>query len=386
MTLSARARALPASGIRAMMERARQLPDVIHLEVGEPDFPTPPHVVEAAVRAAREGATRYTPTAGLPSLRAAIAARFAAEGLPASPEEVIVTPGAVFALAAALLAVVDPGDEVLIPNPGWPNYRAVLHAIGATPVSYPLRRELAYVPDVEEIAPQVTPRTRALIVNSPANPTGAVFPATVVHRLVDFAREMDLVLISDEVYEAFVYEGTHVRPAVTDRDGRVVTVSGVSKTYAMTGWRLGYALARGGIAEAMARIAEPFVSCPSAIAQHAAEAALTGPQEGVAEMRDAYRARRDLVVELLAPEGILPAIPRGAFYALVDVSRVGMDAEAVAMRLLEEVRVAATPGEAFGDQARATLRISFASPPEAVAEGCRRIARFVRAAAQVTGP
>jgi aspartate aminotransferase/aminotransferase len=361
-----------------MMERARLLPDVIHLEVGEPDFPTPPHVVEAAVRAAREGATRYTPTAGLPSLRTAIARHFAASGIPATAEQVVVTPGAVFGLATALLAVTDPGDEVLVPDPGWPNYVSALRAIDGTPVPYPLRREAGYVPTVDDLASRVTGRTRALILNTPANPTGAVFPRETVEALVRFARDAGLVVISDEVYEAFVYEGAHTRAARFDVDGRVVTVSGCSKTYAMTGWRVGYVLATAELAEAMTRLAEPFISCPSAVAQHAAEAALTGPQDGVAQMRDAYRARRDLVVTLLGAAGLLASTPRGAFYALIDLSRVSRNSLAVAERLLEETRVATAPGETFGRQGAGLLRLSFAAPAALLEEGCRRIIAFGR--------
>ncbi|MDR7519786.1 MAG: aminotransferase class I/II-fold pyridoxal phosphate-dependent enzyme [Armatimonadota bacterium] len=375
--LSRRAQGIQPSGIRQMMERARQIPDVVHLEVGEPDSNTPDHIIQAAAEAARAGFTKYTPSAGLPSLREALARKLSVQnGLPTHADQVVVAPGSVFALAAAMLATVDPDDEVLVPDPGWPNYTSVLQVIGARIIPYPLPRLTGYLPDLAALRRLVTPRTKAMIVNSPSNPTGAVFPRETVQALSDVAVEYDLYLIADEVYEEFVFEGEHVSPALFDSDGRVISVFGFSKTYAMTGWRLGYARAATAVAEVMTRLAEPFVSCPSSVAQKAAEAALAGPRTDVERMREFYRRRRDTVVAILGPEGLLAAVPRGAFYALVDLSRLGADSVALAGRLLEEHHVATVPGEAFGRSGAGLVRISFAAEPRLLEEGCRRIVQF----------
>lgn len=375
--LARRAQNLRPSGIRQMMERARQIPEVIHLEVGEPDVNTPDSIIQAAADAARAGFTKYTPSAGLASLREALARKlFEHNGLPTGADQVVVTPGSVFALAAAMLAIVDPDDEVLVPDPGWPNYASALQLIGARVVPYPLARGAEYLPDLGALRRVVSPGTRAVIVNSPSNPTGAVFPREAVRALADLAAERDLYLISDEVYEEFVFEGEHISPAAFDRDGRVVSIFGFSKTYAMTGWRLGYARANPEIADVMARLAEPFVSCPASVAQKAGEAALAGARGDVERMREAYRRRRDAVVEILGPEGLLASVPRGAFYALVDLSRMGTDSMALAGQLLEEQRVATVPGEAFGQSGAGLVRVSFATEQRLLEEGCRRIVRF----------
>jgi aspartate/methionine/tyrosine aminotransferase len=232
------------SGIREVMELAQAIPDAIHLEVGEPGFPTPVHIVEAAHLAAQAGFTKYTASAGMLSLRKLLVGKLKdLNGLEVAPESIVVTPGAVTAIATAIMAVVEPGDEVLLPDPGWPNYQMMVPAAGAVAVLYPLSAENGFTPDLAALDRLVTPRTKAMVINSPGNPTGAVFSRDVVLQLLAFARRHDLYLISDEVYEQMLFEGEHVSPARFDSDGRVVTVSGFSKTYAMTGWRLGYAVA-----------------------------------------------------------------------------------------------------------------------------------------------
>ena len=370
-------RQMPRSGIREVMELAAGLPDVIHLEVGEPDSNTPTPIIEAALEAARAGFTKYTANAGFRSLREALVVKLAVEnGLRATPDEIVVTPGAVCALASAVFATVDPGDEVLIPDPGWPNYVSMVRLAGGVPVRYPLRRGNGYVPAVDDLEPLVSPRTKLAFLNSPANPTGAVYPEATMRALVDLAVAHDLYVLSDEVYEAFVFEGRHVPAARFDRDGRVISVFGFSKTYAMTGWRLGYAVASGEVAALLAKIQEPLVSCASAVTQKAAEAALRVPREGQEATCRAYRARRDRVVEILEPAGLLAAVPRGAFYALVDLSGLSRDSSALARELLLEERVAAAPGETFGTEAAGMIRISLAASEEALEEGCRRIVRF----------
>jgi aspartate aminotransferase/aminotransferase len=376
--LAERPRTMRYSGIRRMMELAAGRPEVIHLEAGEPEPTTPEHIIEAAATAARAGFTKYTSSAGLPSLREALARKVRERnGLPAGPEQIVVTAGSVFALAAAMLATVDPDDEVLVPDPGWPNYTSLLQLIGARVVPYPLRRDRGYVPDLAALAGLVTARTKLMLLNTPGNPTGGVFARDTVERLMEFANAHDLYVISDEVYEDFVFDGEHVPAASYDHDGRVITIFSFSKSYAMTGWRVGYAVADAEIAALMGRLAEPFVSCPPSVAQKAAEAALAGPQEPVARMRDQLREHRDLVVELLGPAGLLTAVPRGAFYALVDLSALGGDSSKLAEQLLDEEAVATAPGETFGAEAAGTVRISFATERARLQEGCRRIVRFV---------
>lgn len=375
--LSTAVSAMPRSGIREFMELASQLDGVIHLEAGEPDFITPEAVIRAAYDAARGGFTKYSGNAGLPSLREAIARKVREEnGLAVGPENIVVTSGSVCALATAVLAMANPGDEVLVPDPGWPNYINMVLLAGATPVLYTLRQENGYLPDMDEVASLVTPKTKLIMLNNPCNPTGAVFPRETVEALAAFAEEHDLYVVSDEIYEVMVFEGAHEPIAQFDTAGRVVTVFGFSKTYAMTGWRLGYAVAPVPIAELIMRLQEPLVSCASTISQKAAEAALGLPSEVAAAMRDAYRDRRDSVVDILGGAKLLPFVPQGAFYALVDLREVGLDSYAMAHELLREERVATAPGDTFGPSCAGMLRIAFTTELENVAEGCRRIARY----------
>ena len=367
------------SGVRVLMELAARVPDCIHLEVGEPDFPTPAHIVEAAYRAGREGFTKYTPNAGLPSLREAIAAKVRREnGLACVPDQVVVTPGAIAALALATLTVAGRDDEVLIPDPGWPNYQSIVALAGARPVHFPLRADRGFQPDPGEVEALVTPRTKAILVNTPGNPTGAVFTRETAEALVRLAARRDLYVISDEIYEAIVFEGEHVPLARFDGDGRVLTIFGFSKTYAMTGWRLGYLVTSRDLAPRAASLLEPITSCASSISQKAGEAALAGPQDCVRQFRDSYRARRDLVRDLLEGTDLLATVPRGAFYALLDIGRTGGTAMQFAQALLERERVAVTPCESFGPSGARAVRISFATADHLLKEGLGRLVAFAR--------
>src|ERR687890_296159 len=349
---SALAQALPRSGIREVMDLARQMDDVIVLVVGEPSFNTPAHIIDAAAKAAHAGTTKYTPNAGLPGIRAAVAERYTRKfGRSIAPA------------------------EVLIPDPGWPNYVSMIGLARTVPVRYPLRPENGYLPQVGEIEERITPRTKALIINNPSNPTGAVFPEETVRTLVELARKHDLWLISDEIYEDLIFAGQHVPAARFDAE-RVITISGVSKSYAMTGWRIGWAITDPELVALCGKIQEALVSCPPAVSQAAAEAAVRGPQDVVEEMRAAYQRRRDLVREILEPVGLLPTIPEGAFYAMVDLRGAGIYSRDLSRMLLEEERVAAAPGSTFGNVAEGMVRISLATADDDLAEGCRRIVRF----------
>jgi len=373
---SALAQALPRSGIREVMDLARQMDDVIVLVVGEPSFNTPPHIIDAAAKAAHEGTTKYTPNSGLPGIRAAVAERYTKKfGRPVTPSEVLVTAGAVNALAAIVAAIAEEGDEILIPDPGWPNYVSMIGLARTKAVGYPLDAGHGYQPDLAAMEALITPRTKAIVINNPSNPTGAVFSEAMVKALVELARKHDLWLISDEVYEDLIFAGEHVPAARFDAE-RVITVSGVSKSYAMTGWRIGWAITNPELVALCGKIQEALVSCPSAVSQAAAEAAVRGPQDAVEEMRLAYQRRRDLVQEILEPFGLLPTVPQGAFYALVDLRQAGIPSRDLSRMLLEEERVAAAPGSTFGDVAEGMVRISLATADDDLAEGCRRIVRF----------
>ena len=373
-------RQMRRSGIRMIMDLAWQVPDAIHLEVGQPDFDTPEHIIEAGCRAARSGFTKYTPNAGIPSLREAIVRKLKRRnGIEVTPDHVVATPGAVTAMATSLLTLTEAGEEVLIPDPGWPNYEMAARAIGAVPVRYPLDPNADFLPDFAALEGLVTERTKVLMTNTPSNPTGAVFPEAVVRRLVEFAGEYDLYLISDEVYEDIVFEGKHVSAAPFDRDGRVISVFGFSKSYAMTGWRLGYAVAPLPIAEVITKMQEPFVSCPVAISQKAAEAALEGPQDAVREMCAAYRRRRDAAVRILKEHDLFTYSPRGAFYLLMDISGCGKDSYTFAKDLLREKKVAVAPGGTFGEIGERYIRISLATAEEHVVEGLTRVCTYIKA-------
>ena len=318
--LSSVAEALPKSGIREVKALADQMENVIHLEVGEPSFNTPAHIIDAAFEAAGRGETKYTSNYGTPKLRSAIAAKYsAAWDTDITIDNVLASSGGVNAIATIVLAIVEPGDEILVPDPGWPNYISIAGTAHAVPVRYRCLPENGFIPDPAEIEALITPRTKIMILCNPSNPTGVVFPAETVEALVRLAQKHDLYLIADEIYEALVFDGEHTPASRFDKDGRVITISGFSKTYAMTGWRLGYAIANPELILLAGKMMEPLVSCPTGPSQAAGIAALLGPQDCVSGMREAYRQRRDIARDLLAPAGMLPAVPQGAFYALLDL-------------------------------------------------------------------
>lgn len=374
---------LHRSGIRAVMalaaQRAQSGREVIRLEVGQPDFPTPAHIVEAAVKAARDGLTGYTPNAGIPSLREAVAARVATRsGRPVTAENVCITSGAVMAIQLALLALIEPGDEVLLPDPGWPNYRSAVMLAGGVATSYPLDPAQGFALDAEVIAAHITPRTRVIIINSPGNPTGATFGAAEIKALLELARRHNLFVISDEVYEDFVFDGAkHVTAFTPAADDRVILVSGASKSYAMTGWRIGWLVAHPAITAAAAALVEPQTSCPSSLSQVAAEAAVCGPQDVVELMRATYERRARLLSDKLAGTGLLLARPAGAFYAMIDIRKSGRPAETFVRDLLEATGVAVAPGDTFGQVSANSVRLSLASADDEIAEGLSRLIAYL---------
>lgn len=377
--LSSVSQNMKRSGIRVLMELAAKVPDVIRLEAGEPDFITPDHIIDGGFEAAKSGFTKYTTNAGFLSLREAIVDKLVrVNQLEVEPNNIVVTSGAVSSLSASIFAIAEEGDEVLVPDPGWPPYRSMVELAHAIPVPFLLDAANDFALDMDELNRRVTSKTKAIIINSPSNPAGSVFNGEVMEYLVAFARQHDLYVISDEVYEELVFEGEHVSPARFDGDGRVVSVFGASKTYAMTGWRLGYLMGSEEITTLVKKLLEPLISCAPAISQKAVEAALRGPQDCVEEFRSSYQRRRDRVVEILEPAGLLGAVPRGAFYALVDISSTKMDSDTFVRELLEETSVAAAPGATFGSQSEGYVRISFATREEDLVEGLHRIKAFIK--------
>lgn len=366
---------MPPSGIRQIAELSWQIPGSISLCIGEPGFPTAPHILEAARQALARDDTQYTANGGIAPLRAAIAHRQkATQGVEVAPEQVFVTAGGAQALHLALTLTVGAGDEVLVPDPGYPTFAMTTHMLQATPVPYVLRPERGFLPDPAELGALVTPRTRVLVLNSPSNPLGTVLPGALVRELVRFAREHDLWILSDECYEAFTDGVEHVSPARFDTDGRVMTSLTCSKTYGMTGLRLGALITPPGHEDTLAAAQEAIVSCVNTPTQYAALAALTGPQDAVDRARAYYRDSRLLAEGILREKGI-PFLPaRGAFYLWADVSHVSAgDVAAWAVSFLRERHVALAPGSAFGAGGEGWVRISLCGDRDQLAEGLGRL-------------
>ena len=362
------------SGIREVVNLALVTPGCIRLEVGEPNFSTPKHIVEAAVEFARKGQVKYTATAGLLSLRERIAAKLdRVNGIQAGVTNINCSVGGVGGIAAAVAALVEPGDEVLIPDPAWPNYRLMLAWAHGTLVRYACPPGNQFLPDPKQVESLITPRTKLMIVNSPCNPTGAVFPRQLLEALVEVAVRHNIYLLSDECYDEVILEGEHLSPGSFCTDGRVISAFTFSKTYAMTGWRVGYVVANDTISDSITKILESNSSCIPTVCQKAAEAALDGPREPLRDMVDAYRDRRDLCVGLLDEAEMLISRPRGAFYIMADITRSGVDSREFAFDLVKTKQVAVAPGTAFGESARQAVRISLASSPEDLAVGIGRM-------------
>lgn len=370
--------AIPASGIRAIAAAAWARPNALHLELGEPADPTAPHIVAAADRAARDGRTHYGPTAGLPEFREAVAAKLVRDNgwsdAAADPGRVVATAGGVGALFAAYSALLDPGDEILIPDPGWPNFAALAHAVGARPVPYPLDPATGGPPTRDQLDALVTDATRAVVVNSPANPTGAMWDAGQLAEVGEWAASRGLWVVSDECYDRLGLDGPAAGIATCAPEVGAVSVFSLSKSYAMTGWRLGYAVAPPPLAATMTRVQEAIASCVSTVGQLAAVAALTGAQDAVERMRLGYAATRDAAVAACDRLGLSYVRPRGAFYLWLALPAVVRDAHAFAVELVEGRGVAVAPGSAFGVAGEGHLRVSLAADRADVIAGLTAIA------------
>ena len=366
---------VPGSGIRAIYEVAVTLDDVIMLAVGEPDVPLAPHIAAAAKAAWDADETNYTPNAGIPELRAAIAAKLARDNdIHVEVDRVWVTVGATQALHQAMALTLGGGDEVLLPDPGYTTFTMNARMLDAVPVPYSLLPEHDFLPDLAQLESLVTDRTRMIIVNSPSNPLGVVFPREVLAQLLEFAERHDLWILSDEVYEAFTYGAEHVSIASLGGADRVLSAFSLSKTYAMTGVRVGYLVVPPGFSDTMRKVQEATISCVATPDQFAAVAAIEGDQAHVEQAARHYRDNFEAAVEVLAASGIQYHQPRGSFYLWVDVSHVSNgDVAAWALAFLLEHRVALAPGSAFGRSGEGWIRVCLAASRDDVVEGLGRL-------------
>ena len=367
----AKARRLEAEGM-----------DVVHLEIGEPDFDTPANVVEAGRNALADGYTHYAPSPGLPEVRARIAEEVATtRGISVSGDNVVITPGAKPIMFFAILALVDEGDEVLYPNPGFPIYESMIRFVGGVPSPIKLLPSRDFRVDVDEVAEQITPKTKLMVLNSPNNPCGSVIGKDDLERLAELATEHDLTVLSDEIYIRFLYEGKHHSiasfPGMRDR---TIILDGFSKTYAMTGWRIGYGVMPTELVEPISRLATNSVSCTASATQIAAVEALDGPQDASNDMVAEFKRRRNIFVDGLNDiPGIRCPMPAGAFYAFPNVEGTGMTSRDFADTLLESYGVACLAGESFGKYGTGCVRFSFANSEQNIRLALGRIEEMVRA-------
>ena len=380
--LASRIAALSGEGALSVYARAKELEaqgrSIIHLELGEPDFHPAVPVVEALRAAVADGRDRYCAVAGLPALREELSRYLArTRGLDVGAESIVVAPGCKIALFLALMALVEPGDEVLYPDPGFPAYSSITRGLGGVPVAFELAERRGFQPDPEEIAARITPRTKVLIANSPGNPTGTQYSDAVQRRIAQLAVEHDVYVVSDEIYARIVY-ATAFRSLMSypGMAGRTVIIDGFSKSFAMTGWRLGYAVAPPAVAEALAMLAVNSYTCVAEYTQHAAIEALRDRDQATPRMVAEFARRREqFIAELNGVPGFRCLAPEGAFYAWVNVAATGRSADDVCRILLEDVGVAAIPGAAFGAAGAEFVRFSFASSTATLREAVERMRR-----------
>ena len=370
LSIDSKAKAMKAEGI-----------DVCGFGAGEPDFDTPEHIKQAAIEALQAGFTKYTPSAGIPELRAAIAEKLAADnGLTYRASQIIVSNGAKHSCYNAILATCQPGDEVIIPAPYWVSYPDMVKLVGAEPVIVPTMERNNWKMRPEDFENAMTPRTKMLIINTPGNPTGAVYTREELAAIVEIASGEDIYILSDEIYEKLVYDDAkHVSVASLSKEAYdlTITVNGFSKSYAMTGWRLGYLAAPEAVAKAVDSIQSHTTANPSSFSQRGALAALKGDQQSVSDMRDEFDMRRNYMLDRLAKIPNVTAVkPQGAFYVLVNISQLGLTSQNFADRLLSKSNVAVVPGAAFGDDR--TIRLSYATSIDIIKKGLDRFQDFCR--------
>ncbi len=364
----------------------RQGKEVVHLQIGEPDFDTPRHIRQAAAQALEEGWTHYGPSPGLMDFRQTIAEYVAkTRGIPVTAEQVVVTPGAKPIMFFVMLALLNEGDEAMYPNPGFPIYESVIELLGAKAVPLPLREERDFAFDVDEFERLITPRTRLMIINSPQNPTGGVLDRKTLDRVAEAARKHDFYILSDEIYSRIIYEGEPLSLSTyPELRERVIVLDGFSKTYAMTGWRLGYGVMEPTLAKHVARLQTNCNSCTNSFVQRAGIAALRGPQDDVDKMVAELRRRRERIVAGLNKlPGISCRMPHGAFYVFPNIKKTGMKSQELADSLLNEAGVAALSGTAFGAHGEGYLRLSYANSLPNIEKALQKMNDFLTARVRV---
>ncbi len=373
----------PASGIRKMFDLAQKYDDVVKLTVGEPNFDTPQNIKDAAKRAIDEGYTHYSPNAGLPELREAIAKEYLKYSRDYTLENVMITVGGMEAITMCLIATVNPGDEVIIPDPCFPNYVGQVMVAGARPVSVPVYEENDFSIKAEDIEKAITPKTKAILLNSPSNPLGSVITKDEIIKIADLVRKYDLIVYSDEVYDKIIFDDFEYFsiaqiPEVRDQ---VLVINSFSKSHAMTGWRIGYIVGHKDIISAMPKLQEGIVSCVSTFTQRAALEALQGSQDEVRKMHSDYLRRRDILINgLNSIPGITCKKSPGSFYAFANIKELGVSSEQFAEDLVKHARVVVVPGSAFGSMGEGYFRTVFANSDENLKEAVRRIDEYVRKA------
>jgi len=379
--VSEKSKGMPRSVIREMFAMQTGLEDVVSFALGEPDFTTPKHIIDATIASFQRGETHYTPNTGIPALRKAVSETYAKRGLSYRPEEILIGAGGVSVLNLACGAILDVGDEVLIPDPGWPNYRGMILQWGAVPVPVAVREEDGFMYTAEALRRAITKKTKAIIINSPSNPTGGVASAETLGQIADLVKEQDLYVISDEIYHELVWSGepyTSIAQFPRMKE-RTVVMDGFSKQYAMTGFRLGWGAAPQEVIVTMTKLLENMLSSVNEGVQWGGVAALTGDQSCVEEMKRVYLRRRELMVNgLNSIDKISCLMPRGAFYAFANISRTGLSSREFAVRLLQEKHTVVVPGTGFGQAGEGFIRLSYATSEEKILEGLKRMGEFVK--------
>ena len=379
--VSEKSKGMPRSVIREMFAMQTGLEDVVSFALGEPDFTTPKHIIDATIASFQRGETHYTPNTGIPALRKAVSETYAKRGLSYRPEEILIDAGGVSVLNLACGAILDVGDEVLIPDPGWPNYRGMILQWGAVPVPVAVREEDGFMYTAEALRRAITKKTKAIIINSPSNPTGGVASAETLGQIADLVKEQDLYVISDEIYHELVWSGEPYT-SIAQFPGmkeRTVVMDGFSKQYAMTGFRLGWGAAPQEVIVTMTKLLENMLSSVNEGVQWGGVAALTGDQSCVEEMKRVYLRRRELMVNgLNSIDKISCLMPRGAFYAFANISRTGLSSREFAVRLLQEKHTVVVPGTGFGQAGEGFIRLSYATSEEKILEGLKRMGEFVK--------
>lgn len=364
-----------------VLAKARKLEaegkSIIHLEIGEPDFPTPENICEAAIKSIKAGDTHYTPSAGIPELRNSIANYIKkTRGIEVHPDEVVMTPGAKPIMFFAILALVNEGDEVIYPNPGFPIYESMIKFVGGTPVPLKLKEEKNFAFDIEDLKKLISPKTKMLIINTPQNPTGGILNEKEIRQIAELLKDRpDIAILSDEIYSRLIFKGDHF--SITQIPGfkdRTIILDGFSKTYAMTGWRAGYGVMNKDLAQKIAQLMTNSNSCTNAVVQKACIEAYEGPQDSVDKMKEEFLARRDLIVDgLNSIKGFSCVVPLGAFYAFPNITKTGYNSKELNDHLLYKGGVAALAGTSFGEFGEGYLRFSYANSRENIKEAIKRI-------------